>query len=132
MLKGSPARPIILLFLVLNVLVVVFRRSLTSEGFFVDLLIIGNIILFGMTMLSFYLLYRGLKATSTPGFLRSVYGSFMIKFFIVLVAVFGYAFMNKGNLNKHSLFTLMFLYLVYTFLEIKTLMKLSRKVNSNG
>lgn len=132
MLKGSPARPIILLFLVLNALVVVFRRSLTSEGFFIDLLIIGNIILFGMTMLSFFLLYRGLKATSTPGFLRSVYGSFMIKFFIVLVAVFGYAFMNKGNLNKHSLFTLMFLYLVYTFLEIKTLMKLSRKVNSNG
>lgn len=132
MLKGSPARPIILLFLALNVLVVVFRRSLTSEGFFVDLLIIGNIILFSMTMLSFFLLYRGLKATSTPGFLRSVYGSFMIKFFIVLVAVFGYAFMNKGNLNKHSLFTLMFLYLVYTFLEIKTLMKLSRKVNSNG
>lgn len=132
MLKGSPARPIILLFLALNVLVVVFRRSLTSEGFFVDLLIIGNIILFSMTMLSFFLLYRGLKATSTPGFLRSVYGSFMIKFFIVLVAVFGYAFMSKGNLNKHSLFTLMFLYLVYTFLEIKTLMKLSRKVNSNG
>jgi ammonia channel protein AmtB len=85
-----------------------------------------------MTLLSFFLLYRGLKATSTPAFLRSVYGSFMVKFFIVLVAVFGYAFMNKGNLNKHSLFTLMFLYLVYTFLEIKTLMKLSRKVNSNG
>jgi hypothetical protein len=132
MLKGSPARPIVLLFLVLNALVVVFRRSLTSEGFFIDLLIIGNIILFGMTMLSFYLLHKGLKATTTPAFLRSVYGSFMIKFFIVLVAVFGYAFWNKGNLNKHSLFTLMFLYLVYTFLEMKTLMKLSRKVNSNG
>jgi hypothetical protein len=132
MLKGSPARPIVLLFIVLNALIIVFRRSLTSEGFFVDFLIIGNIILFAMTLLSFFLLYRGLKATSTPAFLRSVYGSFMVKFFIVLVAVFGYAFMNKGNLNKHSLFTLMFLYLVYTFLEIKTLMKLSRKVNSNG
>jgi len=132
MLKGSPARPIVLLFIVLNALIIVFRRSLTSEGFFVDFLIIGNIILFAMTLLSFFLLYRGLKATSTPAFLRSVYGSFMVKFFIVLLAVFGYAFMNKGNLNKHSLFTLMFLYLVYTFLEIKTLMKLSRKVNSNG
>jgi hypothetical protein len=132
MLKGSPARPLILLFIVLNALVIVFRRSLTSEGFFVDLLIIGNIILFAMTMLSFFLLYKGLKASSTPAFLRSVYGSFMIKFFVVLVAVFGYAFMNKGSLNKHSLFTLMFLYLVYTFLEIKTLMKLSRKVNSDG
>lgn len=130
MLKGA-ARPIILLFIILNVFVIVFRRSLTSEGFSVDMLILGNIILFGITMLSFILHSRGMKATSTPAFLRSVYGSFMIKFFIVAAAVFGYAFYDKANLNKPGLFTLMFLYLVYTFLEIKTLMKLSRKGNTN-
>lgn len=118
-----------MLFFILNALVVVFRRSLASEGFFVDLLIFGNFILFGITLLSFFLLHRGMKASSTPAFLRSVYGSFMVKFLVVLVAVFGYAYAAKGNLNKHSLFTLMFLYLVYTFLEIKTLMKLSRKAN---
>jgi hypothetical protein len=131
MLKGA-ARPIILLFIVLNALIIVFRRSLTSEGFNVDMLIIGHIILFGITMISFVLLSRGMKATSTPAFLRSIYGSFMIKFFIVTISVFGYAFYAKAGLNKPGLFTLMFLYLVYTFLEIKTLMKLSRKGNTNG
>jgi hypothetical protein len=130
MLKGA-ARPIILLFIFLNALIIVFRRSLSSEDFNVDMLIIGNIILFGITMLSFVLLSRGMKASSTPAFLRSIYGSFMIKFFIVGIAVFGYAFYAKANLNKPGLFTLMFLYLVYTFLEIRTLMKLSRKGNSN-
>ncbi len=130
MLKGA-ARPIILLFIILNAFIIVFRRSLTSEGFSVDMLIIGNIILFGITMISFILLSRGMKATSTPAFLRSIYGSFMIKFFIVAVSVFGYAYFAKANLNKPGLFTLMFLYLVYTFLEIKTLMKLSRKGNTN-
>ncbi|HLO79628.1 MAG TPA: hypothetical protein VK166_01645 [Chitinophagaceae bacterium] len=130
MLKGA-ARPIILLFIILNAFIIVFRRSLTSEEFNVDMLIIGNIILFGITMLSFVLLSRGMKASSTPAFLRSIYGSFMIKFFIVAIAVFGYAFSAKANLNKPGLFTLMFLYLVYTFLEIRTLMKLSRKGNTN-
>jgi hypothetical protein len=131
MLKGA-ARPIILLFIILNAFIIVFRRSLTTEGFNVDMLIIGHIILFGITMLSFILLSKGMKATSTPAFLRSIYGSFMIKFLIVAVSVFGYAFYAKANLNKPGLFTLMFLYLVYTFLEIKTLMKLSRKGNTNG
>lgn len=130
MLKGA-ARPIILLFIILNAFIIVFRRSLTSEGFSVDMLIIGNIILFGITLISFILLSRGMKASSTPAFLRSIYGSFMIKFFIVAVSVFGYAFFAKADLNKPGLFTLMFLYLVYTFLEIKTLMKLSRKGNTN-
>jgi hypothetical protein len=130
MLKGA-ARPIILLFIILNAFIIVFRRSLTSEGFSVDMLIIGNIILFGITLLSFILLSRGMKASSTPAFLRSIYGSFMIKFFIVAVSVFGYAFFAKADLNKPGLFTLMFLYLVYTFFEIKTLMKLSRKGNTN-
>jgi hypothetical protein len=130
MLKGA-ARPIILLFIILNAFIIVFRRSLTSEGFSVDMLIIGNIILFGITLVSFILLNRGMKASSTPAFLRSIYGSFMIKFFIVAVSVFGYAFFAKADLNKPGLFTLMFLYLVYTFFEIKTLMKLSRKGNTN-
>jgi hypothetical protein len=130
MLKGA-ARPIILLFIILNAFIIVFRRSLTSEGFSVDMLIIGNIILFGITLISFILLSRGMKASSTPAFLRSIYGSFMIKFFIVAVSVFGYAFFAKADLNKPGLFTLMFLYLVYTFFEIKTLMKLSRKGNTN-
>jgi hypothetical protein len=130
MLKGA-ARPIILLFIILNAFIIVFRRFLTSEGFSVDILIIGNIILFGITLLSFVLLSRGMKASSTPAFLRSIYGSFMIKFLIVAVTVFGYAFYAKANINKPGLFTLMFLYLVYTILEIKTLMKLSRKGNSN-
>ena len=130
MLKGA-ARPIILLFIILNAFIIVFRRSLTSEGFSVDMLIIGNIILFGITLVSFILLSRGMKASSTPAFLRSIYGSFMIKFFIVAVSVFGYAFFAKADLNKPGLFTLMFLYLVYTFFEIKTLMKLSRKGNTN-
>ncbi|HSF45018.1 MAG TPA: hypothetical protein VLA58_03380 [Chitinophagaceae bacterium] len=130
MLKGA-ARPIILLFVILNAFIIVFRRSLTSEGFNVDMLIVGNIILFAITILSFILLSKGMKASTTPAFLRSVYGSFMVKFFIVGITVFSYAFLSKANLNKPGLFTLMFLYLIYTFLEIRTLMKLSRKGNSN-
>jgi hypothetical protein len=132
MLRGSPARPIILLFIILNAFVIVFRRSLTGEDFNVDMLIIGNIILFAITMLSFVLLRKGMKTSSTPAFLRALYGSFMLKLFIGAAVVFGYAFLNKGNINKPSLFTLMFLYLVYLYMEIRTLMKLSKRGDTSA
>lgn len=130
MLKGSPARSVIIFFIILNALIVVFRRKLSANGFNVDVLIIGNIIVFFMTAVSVFILGRGLKATNTPAFLRSVYGSFTIKFFLVLATVFAYGFLNKGNLNKQSLFTLMFLYLIYTFIEIRTLLKMSKNVKN--
>jgi len=130
MRKGSPARPVIIFFIILNALIVVFRQKLTSMSFNVDVLIIGNIIVFAMTIVSLFLLGRGMKATNTQAFLRSVYGSFMIKFFLVLITVFGYGYFNQGNLNKPSLFTMMFLYLVYTFIEIRSLLKLSKNGNN--
>jgi amino acid transporter len=126
MLKGSPARPVLFFFIFLNALIVVFSRKLTAIGFNIDILIIGNIIVFLMTITSLLILRRGLRASSTPGFLRAVYGSFMIKFVLVLVTVFTYGYVNKGNLNKPSLFTMMFLYLIYTFIEIRAVLKLSK------
>jgi FtsH-binding integral membrane protein len=73
------------------------------------------------------MLHRGMKASTTAGFLRSVYGSFMLKLLLAAIVVFGYAFLYKEQINKPSLFTCMFLYLVYTFLEIRTLLKISKK-----
>jgi hypothetical protein len=131
MLKGSPARPVLIFFVVLNALFIVFRNALTAKGFSVDLLIIGNLLLFGITLASFFLLFRGLKAASTPAFLRSVYSGFMFKFFIVAAVVFGYVFSVDGKINKPSIFALMALYLVYTFIETRTLLRLSKK-NKHG
>jgi hypothetical protein len=104
-----------------------FRARLEKWGFDIEVMLIGNLVLCIITLLSFYMLNKGLHATSTAGFLRSVYGSFMIKLFLVAAMVFGYVFVNKENINKPALFTCMFLYLVYSFVEIRGLLKLSKE-----
>lgn len=121
--------PLFFLFVVVNTIGIVFRVRLTDNGFDADVLLIGNLFLCAMTSLSFYLLQKGMKATTTAGFLRSVYGSFMMKFLLVILVVFGYAFLFTDKINKPSLFTCMFLYLVYTFLETRALLKLSKNTN---
>lgn len=118
--------PFFFLFVVINSLSIVFRGRMTALGFDTNVLLIGNFLLCSITFFSFYMQYKGMKAVTTAGFLRSVYGSFMIKLLLVALIVFGYAFTYKDNINKPSLFTCMFLYLVYTFMETRALLKLSK------
>ena len=119
--------PVFLLFFILNCFFIVFRARLEKWGFDIDVMLIGNLVLCVITLLSFYMLNKGMKAVTTAGFLRSVYGSFMIKLLLVTILVFGYVFLRKENFNKPALFTCMFLYLIYTFLEIRGLLKLSKE-----
>ena len=96
-----------------------------------DVLIIGNALLFLVTIVSFVLAQRGLKSTNPHAFVRSVYGSIMIKLFVCLIAAFIYIFLFRKDLNKPAFFTLMGLYLVYTFIEVSTLTKMLKQ-RANG
>jgi hypothetical protein len=119
--------PVIIFYLVLN-LVLVFARE-TLRGWNVDgnVVAVGNSLLFLITLLSFSLAQRGLRNPNPHAFVRSVYGSVMIKLFACIIAAFVYISIYKSNLNKAALFICMGLYLVYTFLEISALMKLLKQ-----
>ena len=119
-------RPVIILFVVLNGFFIAGKNLLQGWGVDHNVLIIGNAILFLITLMSFSLAQRGLNSPNSHAFVRAVYGSVMIKLFLCLIAAFIYISTNKGNLNKPALFTCMGLYLVYTFMEVSALMKLLR------
>ena len=51
----------------------------------------------------------------------------MIKFFICAIAAFVYIMAAKKNVNKPGLFICMGLYIVYTSLEISSVMKLLKQ-----
>ena len=123
--------PIVILFIVLNGFFIGGRALLERWGADQDVLIIGNVILFAITMISFLVAQKGLKSPNTHAFIRSVYGSIMLKLFACLIAAFIYIFLFRQHLNKPAFFTLMGLYLVYTFIEVKTLTKMLKQ-RANG
>jgi hydrogenase-4 membrane subunit HyfE len=118
--------PIFLLFVSVNALTIAFRERLEARDFDADLIIWSNLILCALTLFSHYLLYKGMRARTTAGFLKAVYGSFLFKLLLVggLVAV--YVFTHRETANKASLITSMVLYLVYTAVEVRSLLMLSR------
>ena len=116
--------PIIIFFVALNGFFISGKRMLERWGVDQDVVIIGNLLLFLITLLSFWMALRGLKNPNPHAFVRSVYSSMMLKLFICIIAAFIYISMNRDSLNKPALFTCMGLYLVYTFTEVSILMKM--------
>jgi hypothetical protein len=118
-------RPAVLVFILLTSVFIWAGNFLIRKGFDQDILIIGNLFLFVITAISFLLMSNGLKTKSTAVFLRGVYGGIMLKLFSCIIAAFIYIMTYKKDVNKPALFLCMGLYIIYTFVEVKALMKLS-------
>lgn len=90
-------------------------------------MLVGNAILFIATLVSFKLFTRSLANNNVHAFLRMIYGGMFAKMMICLFAAVIYIMIVKKDVSKGAVFGLMFLYFVYTFVEISIVMKLSRK-----
>lgn len=122
-----PLFPVIILFITLNGAFTGGRILLEKWSLNNGVLIMGNLILFIVTLISFFIGRKGLQSGNAQHFVRSVYLSFILKFFILLAAAFAYIMIAKKEVSKASLITCMCLYLVYTFFEVSILMKMAKQ-----
>lgn len=119
--------PVIVLFFLVNAIAFLFKNFLHDHGFGIKFLLVANLLLFCLSLAGFLIQMRGLKSVNINAFIRSVYVSLLIKIFIIIIALALYLFLAKGKVNKPSLFTAMALYILYAFIEVKQLMKISRR-----
>jgi hypothetical protein len=120
-------RPIIILFIVLNAFFLTGKNWLAKQGIDNEVLIMGNLVIGVATALAFWVTFRSLASANPNASVRGMYGSFMIKFFICIIAAFAYILIAKKNVNKPALFVCMGLYIVYTFIEVSTLTKVLKE-----
>ncbi|HEX7902848.1 MAG TPA: hypothetical protein VF487_03135 [Chitinophagaceae bacterium] len=120
-------RPLLLIFIILNAFFIASKSWLLKWGADQDVLIVGNLLVFLVSFFAFFLSYRALQSSNPQAFVRAMYGSFIIKFFVIAISAFIYIKMTGKEVNKISLFTCMGLYLVYTFIEVSALMKLLKQ-----
>ncbi|MEY3060111.1 MAG: hypothetical protein RL000_1463 [Bacteroidota bacterium] len=117
-------QPIYILFIIINLIGLILYKQLKTVGVDPDVLLVGNIFVFALTIVSFYLLNKGLNAKTTFNFMSAVYGSFLMKMVVGAAAVVVYVVYAGEQKNLPGVFASMFLYLLYTFFEIKGLLEL--------
>lgn len=120
------ARPMTLVFVALTALLFIARNWLVEKGFDHDVLMIGNMVLFLVSLISFLLTFRSIDAKNPHAFVRAIYTGFVAKFFLIVIAAFVYI-MTTSAVNKPSLFACMGLYIIYAFLEVRILLQLLKQ-----
>lgn len=118
--------PIVGLFIFVGAIMRLFMVQLESNGVNTFVLQTGNIILFLIFMVSAWLQRAAMADKSTHVFLRNVYGGMLLKLFGGAIAAFVYIYLSRDNINKPALFGTMFLYMVYTVIELKVVLKKSK------
>lgn len=121
-------RPILLVFIVLEAVFVFCAGGLAARGIDYRVLMSGNVLLFVVTTISFLLYIRGLRNQNAHAFVRVMYSSLLVKFFVILGAVLIYAMIARTAVNRNGIFGCFVLYVVYTYLEVKTLLRMNRRV----
>ena len=133
MQNGSPLKayfPVICVFLGTSLVLMLLRFLIPGSGIDFQVLHFGNVLLFLVGCISLRMSTRALTDKNVQVFLRLVYGSFMMKFFVFATAAFIYIFTHKKNINKPALLGCFALYILYTFFEIRSVLKQAKRKNA--
>ena len=86
--------PVILVFVLLNGALLISSGLLEKWGFHQPTLVIGNALIFLITLGSYFIAKRNLHNPNPNVFVRAVIGSIMVKMFLVAAAAFIYIFLQ--------------------------------------
>ncbi|MFM2363421.1 MAG: hypothetical protein RLZZ316_2323 [Bacteroidota bacterium] len=123
--------PVLIFFLLINAFIFTAKSLLLKWGFSQPVLMGGNVILFMVTIVSLYLYRNAMLHQKTTGFMSNALGGIMLKMFVCIAAFGIYAFIARKAINKPAVFSCVFLYFVYTVLEMRSLLKWNKE-RSNG
>lgn len=119
--------PVLLIFIITNGFFLTAGTLASKWNISTDIVIGGNLVLFVATGVSFFLYYKALRNNNVQIFLRMIYGGMFLKMMICLFAAFIYIMVAGKAVNKGAIIVCLFLYLIYSSVEIVLLLKQSKQ-----
>jgi len=112
---------LVIIFVVISCALFFSREFLDSHGISTTVLLAGNTILFLVTIASQWLYQRALAHPNTTGFLKNTYGGILLRLFVCMIAIVAYMLSAGKDVNKPSIGGCVFLYFLYTLVEMSNL-----------
>ena len=123
--------PILAFSLLVSILIIAGGRALRGVNLDDHILLGGNVLLFAVTAISYFIHLRSIRTPNPHAFVRTVYGSLIVKMVACMAAALLYGWMAK-SVNKNAIFGSFILYVAYTFLEVRILLKFLKKLPNNA
>ena|SRR6187402_1140758 len=130
---GKAILPLAVIFAVTTVFFIIARAWLLAQwNMDYRVLLSGNGILFLATAFSFFLYSRALRDPNVQVFLRMLYASLLVKMVFCISATLLYLFLAGKEVSKSAIIGCFCLYVLYTYVEVKVLMGMSKKSPKNA
>jgi hypothetical protein len=127
---ANSEKQVLLLFIILSGIFYVLKNLIDQTTVNYNVLIFGNLLLFIVSWISVRMSTKAVRHENVQVFLRLMYGSFILKFFVLAIAAFIYISIFKKEVNKPALFGCFGLYILYTAIEVRSVLKQSKKPNA--
>lgn len=117
----------VLLLLMIQGVLILARTWLLFHEVNVTILSGANFLLFLVTIFSARLTANSFTNPNLQASVRAVMLSFMIKFFVLALAAFIYIYIQRKAVNLPALYGAAFLYVLYTGVEVRLLLRALKK-----
>ncbi len=122
--------PIVILFAAISASLLIAGKWVNNMGLDAEFLIGTNIFVFILSLLTLYMQTKALRHSNPNVFIRAVMGSMLLKMMVCVIAVLIYISFNKKKIGNADIFSFMFLYFIYLFIEVKFVMSRNKKANA--
>jgi hypothetical protein len=119
--------PLLGVFIAVSGIVGLTKTWIIEKGVDPSVLLSGNFVLLLVSLAAFLLTNKALRSANPQAFVRAMYSSFIIKFFVLAITAFVYIMVAKKNVNKPGLIACAGLYIIYTGIETRALMKMLKQ-----
>ncbi len=120
-------RPLSLIFIFTTAFFISGKSWLVKKEIDQTVLLAGNLLLFATTMVSAWIIIKGAASPNPQAAVRAMYSSFLVKFFLVAIAAFTYIMVAKKGVSIPALIICAALYIIYTTVEVRSLLKLMKQ-----
>jgi hypothetical protein len=122
--------PIVLLFAAFSTSLLIAGKWINNMGLDTEFLIGTNIFIFILSLVTMYMQTKALRHSNPNVFVRAVMGSMLLKMMVCVIAVLIFVTLDIKKIGSGDIFSFMFLYLIYLFIEVKSIMSRNKKANA--
>ncbi|MEX0636407.1 MAG: hypothetical protein WD135_06540 [Ferruginibacter sp.] len=123
-------RPLLIVFILLTGIIFATAEMIEKYNADKNTLLIANVLLLVLFILVLLLQKNALKHINPNVWMRTVMLGMMFKMLICAIAVLVYVKTIGDDYNKKSVIIALFFYLIYLFVEVKTMTKLNPGKNA--
>lgn len=130
---GKLLMPFFALFTIVNIAFLIWADKWDAIQINHSVIIFGNALLFLLSLFSLWLHLKALNNKNPNVLVRSVLSSTFLKIILIATSVLLYLkFVPKELRSRLAVIIVLFLYIIYVYLEVRIVLKLNKKKTPNA